>query len=76
MTVLLATGVADVGLPIENWREAIAFGALRLCPVCDGFDVMDKRIAVAPTRPTRSATRSSCAPSAATSPCSNAASRC
>jgi thioredoxin reductase (NADPH) len=46
-TVLLATGVADAGLPIENWREAIAFGSLRLCPVCDGFDVMDKRIAVA-----------------------------
>src|ERR1700709_2965051 len=47
LTGLLATGVADVGMPIENWREAIAFGSLRLCPVCDGFDVMDKRIAVA-----------------------------
>ena len=47
LTVLLATGVADGGLPIENWREAIAFGSVRLCPVCDGFDVMDKRIAVA-----------------------------
>jgi len=47
LTVILATGVADVGLPIENWREAIAFGSVRLCPVCDGFDVMDKRIAVA-----------------------------
>jgi thioredoxin reductase (NADPH) len=47
LTVLLATGVADIGLPIEHWREAIAFGSVRLCPVCDGFDVMDKRIAVA-----------------------------
>jgi thioredoxin reductase (NADPH) len=47
LTVLLATGVADGGLPIESWREAIAFGSVRLCPVCDGFDVMDKRIAVA-----------------------------
>jgi thioredoxin reductase (NADPH) len=46
-TVLLATGVADCGLPIENWREAVAFGSVRLCPVCDGFDVIDKRIAVA-----------------------------
>jgi thioredoxin reductase (NADPH) len=46
-TVLLATGVADAGLPVENWREAVAFGSLRLCPVCDGFDVIDKRIAVA-----------------------------
>jgi thioredoxin reductase (NADPH) len=46
-TVLLATGVADAGLPIENWREAVAGGAVRLCPVCDGFDVIDKKIAVA-----------------------------
>jgi len=47
LTVILATGVADVGLPVENWREAVACGSVRLCPVCDGFDVMDKRIAVA-----------------------------
>jgi thioredoxin reductase (NADPH) len=46
-TALIATGVADAGLPIENWREAVAAGAVRLCPVCDGFDVMDKKIAVA-----------------------------
>ena len=45
-TVLLATGIADAGLPIENWHEAVASGAVRLCPVCDGFDVLDKRIAV------------------------------
>jgi thioredoxin reductase (NADPH) len=47
LTVVLATGVADCGLPIENWREAVANGAVRLCPVCDGFDVIDKKIAVA-----------------------------
>jgi thioredoxin reductase (NADPH) len=47
LTVVLATGVADGGLPIENWREAVAGGAVRLCPVCDGFDVIDKKIAVA-----------------------------
>ncbi|MGZ8288581.1 MAG: NAD(P)/FAD-dependent oxidoreductase [Telluria sp.] len=45
-TVLLATGISDAGLPIENWREAVAGGAVRLCPVCDAFDVLDKRIAV------------------------------
>jgi thioredoxin reductase (NADPH) len=45
-TVLLATGIADAGLPIENWHEAVAAGAVRLCPVCDGFDVLDKHIAV------------------------------
>jgi thioredoxin reductase (NADPH) len=46
LTVLLATGVADAGLPIESWREALAAGAVRLCPVCDGYDVIDKKIAV------------------------------
>ena len=46
LTVLLATGIVDVGLPVERWREAIACGAIRLCPVCDGYDVIDKRIAV------------------------------
>jgi thioredoxin reductase (NADPH) len=39
LTVLLATGTADAGLPIEGWREALACGSVRLCPVCDGFDV-------------------------------------
>jgi len=46
LTVLLATGVADAGLPVENWHGAVASGAVRLCPVCDGYDVMDRRIAV------------------------------
>ena len=46
LTALIATGVADAGLPIENWREAVASGGVRLCPVCDGYDVMDRRIAV------------------------------
>jgi thioredoxin reductase (NADPH) len=46
LTVLLATGVADAGLPIDNWAAAVGSGAVRLCPVCDGYDVMDQRIAV------------------------------
>jgi thioredoxin reductase (NADPH) len=46
LTVLLATGIADKGLPIEDWRDALACGAVRLCPVCDGYDVIDKRIAI------------------------------
>jgi thioredoxin reductase (NADPH) len=45
--VLLATGVADAGLPVEGWMEAVAAGAVRLCPVCDGYDILDKRVAVA-----------------------------
>ncbi|MDB5907406.1 MAG: hypothetical protein JWP34_1520 [Massilia sp.] len=46
LTVLLATGIADGGMPVENWRDALACGAVRLCPVCDGYDVLDQRIAV------------------------------
>jgi thioredoxin reductase (NADPH) len=53
LTVLLASGVADAGLPIENWRDAVASGAVRLCPVCDGYDVVDRHIGVvtSPTNP-------------------------
>ena len=46
LTVLLATGVADAGMPVERWDEAVLCGAVRLCPVCDGWDVIDKRIGV------------------------------
>src|SRR5690606_25477009 len=36
--VLVATGVVDV-LPDVDWAEAaIDAGALRLCPVCDGYE--------------------------------------
>jgi thioredoxin reductase (NADPH) len=45
-SVLLATGIADAGMPMENFKEAVACGAIRLCPVCDGYDVIDKRVAV------------------------------
>lgn len=45
-SVVLASGIADGGLPVEGWREAVASGSVRLCPVCDGYDVLDKRIAV------------------------------
>jgi thioredoxin reductase (NADPH) len=44
--VILATGIVDFSLPTENWREAVRHGAIRLCPICDGYDVTDRRIAV------------------------------
>jgi thioredoxin reductase (NADPH) len=44
--VIMATGVIDIGLPTENWRSAVRAGAIRLCPICDGFDVSDRRVAV------------------------------
>lgn len=45
-SVLLATGIVDT-LPAVEWAEAaIDVGALRLCPVCDGYEASDQRIAV------------------------------
>lgn len=44
--VLLATGVEDVQPDIENLRRAIREGHVRLCPVCDGYEVIDKDVAV------------------------------
>jgi thioredoxin reductase (NADPH) len=45
-TVLLASGVADGGMPMERWQDAVSCGAVRLCPVCDGYDVKGKKVAV------------------------------
>lgn len=44
--VIMATGIVDIGLPTENWRAAVKHGAIRLCPICDGYDVTDRRIAI------------------------------
>lgn len=44
--VLLATGIVDQEPPVANLREAILEGSIRLCPVCDGFDVIDRKVAV------------------------------
>jgi thioredoxin reductase (NADPH) len=50
--VLLATGVVNNAPPIapEIHDDALARGLLRYCPICDGFEVTDKRIAVIGTR--------------------------
>jgi len=44
--VLLATGLVDKEPEMRNLREAIARGAIRLCSICDGYDVSDQAIAV------------------------------
>jgi thioredoxin reductase (NADPH) len=44
--VLLATGIADHHPLIENWREGVLKGKIRLCPICDAYDVTDKNIAI------------------------------
>lgn len=45
-TVLLATGSIDLSPPWPAMREAVLGGYLRYCPVCDGFEVIDRKVAV------------------------------
>jgi thioredoxin reductase (NADPH) len=44
--VLLATGIVDESPDIPGLRDAIYRGALRFCPICDGYEAQDKRIGV------------------------------
>ncbi len=46
--VLLATGVTNIApaMPQELHDDALRRGLLRYCPVCDGFEVTDKRVGV------------------------------
>ncbi|MEO6042281.1 MAG: FAD-dependent oxidoreductase [Croceibacterium sp.] len=48
-TVLIATGVINNrprGLDEALHAEALGKGLLRYCPICDGYEVTDKRVAV------------------------------
>lgn len=45
-TVPLATGVTDVVPDIDGMKEALQCGSLRYCPVCDGYEVIGKKVAV------------------------------
>lgn len=48
-TVLLATGVINRRPPMTDdacHDEGLASGRLRYCPICDGYEVTDRRIAV------------------------------
>jgi thioredoxin reductase (NADPH) len=44
--VILATGIVDVEPEMPNLREAIRSGVIRLCAICDGYDVLDEKVAV------------------------------
>lgn len=47
-TVLLATGVVNnrPDMPDDVHDDALARGLLRYCPICDGYEVTDKRVGV------------------------------
>jgi thioredoxin reductase (NADPH) len=44
--VILATGVVDVEPEMEHLPQAVEAGCVRLCPVCDGHEVIDRCVAV------------------------------
>jgi thioredoxin reductase (NADPH) len=44
--VILATGVVDNLPEIEGLKDHIDAGRIRLCPVCDGYEVSDKPVAI------------------------------
>jgi len=47
-TILLATGIANRRPPMDEdlHDEALARGLIRYCPICDGYEVTDKKIGV------------------------------
>ncbi|ASQ44790.1 NAD(P)/FAD-dependent oxidoreductase [Legionella clemsonensis] len=44
--VLLATGVQDIEPVLPHLNHAIKRGLIRHCPVCDAYEVIDKKVAV------------------------------
>jgi thioredoxin reductase (NADPH) len=44
--VILATGIVDRQMPLEDWMAAVRQGLLRYCPICDGYEAIDRKIAV------------------------------
>jgi thioredoxin reductase (NADPH) len=47
-TVLLATGVTNRRPPMDEalHDDALAHGRIRYCPICDGYEVTDKKVGV------------------------------
>jgi thioredoxin reductase (NADPH) len=45
-TVILATGVEDIEPALPNLKDAIRQGYIRHCPICDGYEVIDRKVAV------------------------------
>lgn len=44
--VLMATGIVDEKPVLPSMQEFIYRGAVRFCPVCDGYEAVDKRIGI------------------------------
>jgi thioredoxin reductase (NADPH) len=44
--VILATGVRDNKPPVPALEDAVARGLVRICPICDGYEVIGQRVGV------------------------------
>ncbi|MCW5674325.1 MAG: NAD(P)/FAD-dependent oxidoreductase [Xanthobacteraceae bacterium] len=44
--VVMATGIIDETPSLPGLRDAVYEGALRFCPICDGYEARDQKIAV------------------------------
>lgn len=45
-TVILATGIIDDQPRLPNLYDAVQKGLIRVCPICDAFEVIDRKVAV------------------------------
>jgi len=45
-TAILATGVVDNAPEIPGLEDGVARGLVRICPICDGYEVIDQRVGV------------------------------
>ncbi len=45
-TILLATGTVDRVPGIPDWIIPVKLGLIRLCPICDAFEVIDQNVAI------------------------------
>ena len=44
--VILATGANDVEIDFPDLKNAVRHGLVRYCPICDGYEARDKKVAV------------------------------
>lgn len=44
--ILMATGIVDETPSLPGLRDAVYEGSLRFCPICDGYEARDQKIAV------------------------------
>ena len=45
-TVLMASGIVDESPDMPGLKDAVYRGSLRYCPICDGYEAMDRHIGV------------------------------